>query len=178
MPSRKETILVMSAHTDDFVIGAGGTIAQYVNEGKRVISVVFSLGEKSHPWLKESVVQKFRAEETLRAGRVLKSDIIFFGLRDQMIIEEYKTKKIEPKLLKLIAETKPTKIFTHSNEDPHSDHKAVHRFTMEVLEKVKQKPEVYIYSIWNPVSFKTLYPILYVDIGSTFAVKMAALREF
>ena len=64
MPKKKETIIVMSAHSDDFVIGAGGTIAEYIKQGKKVISIVFSYGEKSHPWLKEKVVQKFRIQET------------------------------------------------------------------------------------------------------------------
>jgi len=55
--NRKESILVFSAHSDDFVIGAGGTIAKYVREGKKVQAIVFTYGEKSHPWLKGEVVQ-------------------------------------------------------------------------------------------------------------------------
>ena len=34
MKKRNETILVFGAHSDDFVIGAGGTIAKYAQEGK------------------------------------------------------------------------------------------------------------------------------------------------
>ena len=37
---KKETIIVFSAHSDDFVIGAGGTIAKYTQEGKKVIAIV------------------------------------------------------------------------------------------------------------------------------------------
>jgi len=53
---KNETILVFSAHSDDFVIGAGGTIAKYTEEGKKVIAVVFSYGERSHPWNTKSFV--------------------------------------------------------------------------------------------------------------------------
>ncbi len=42
MNKTKQTILVFSAHTDDFVLGAGGTIAKYIQEGKTVIAVIFS----------------------------------------------------------------------------------------------------------------------------------------
>ena len=80
---KKETIIVFSAHSDDFVIGAGGTIAKYVQEGNKVISVVFSKGEKSHPWLKVEVVQEFRVEEIGedRFVRITVPPDIWFGFQ-------------------------------------------------------------------------------------------------
>ncbi|MEK6845367.1 MAG: PIG-L family deacetylase, partial [Nanoarchaeota archaeon] len=42
-----ETVVVFGAHSDDFVIGAGGTIAKYQQEGKKILAVVFSYGESS-----------------------------------------------------------------------------------------------------------------------------------
>ena len=49
---------------------------------------------------------------------------------------------------------------------------------MELLKKTKSKTEVYIYSVWNPVSFKTKFPALFVDVAKTFKVKMKALKLF
>ncbi|MFA4887817.1 MAG: PIG-L family deacetylase, partial [Candidatus Nanoarchaeia archaeon] len=40
----KETILVFAAHPDDEIIGVGGTIAKYAQEGKDVIVTIFSDG--------------------------------------------------------------------------------------------------------------------------------------
>jgi len=37
---KKETILVLAAHNDDQAIGAGGTLAKYAQEGKKVISLL------------------------------------------------------------------------------------------------------------------------------------------
>ncbi|MBS3166381.1 PIG-L family deacetylase [Candidatus Woesearchaeota archaeon] len=108
-------VVVFSAHTDDFVIGAGGTIAKYAQEGKKVTAIVFSLGEKSHPWLKESVIKDVRAEEALRAGKVLGCEVIYFDLKDQDILKEYKEKNIESKLLSLLNKIRPDKIITHSS---------------------------------------------------------------
>ena len=31
-----DTVFIFSAHSDDFVLGAGGTVAKYVQEGKKV----------------------------------------------------------------------------------------------------------------------------------------------
>lgn len=175
---KKETIVVCSAHSDDFVFGAGGTIAKFAHEGKKVIAIIFSYGEKSHPWLKESIVQKMRSKETLEAGKVLHCETIFFDLKEFHFGEDYQNRNVERQLLKILTKTKPTKIFTHSSEDPHPDHKAVYAITLDIREKLEEKPELYIYSVWNPVSFKTQYPSFYVDISKTFGEKLSALKTF
>lgn len=176
---KRETIIVCGAHSDDFVIGAGGTIAKYTAEGKKVIAVVFSYGENSHPWLKENIVQKMRAKETLEAAKVLKCDFLFYDLKELKFLEEYKKKGVGHKLLSLIETEKPSKIFAHSNDDPHPDHKAVYQITNEVMNKIRGKtPELYVYSVWNPVSFRTLYPAMYIDISKTFKLKLRSLQTF
>lgn len=174
----KETIMIFSAHTDDFVIGAGGTILKYVQEGKKVKAVVFSLGEKSHPWLKEKVIRKVREDETINAVKSLGCDLITYDLKDTDIEQDYKRRKMEKEIYNLINKFHPSKIFTHNSEDPHPDHRAVHKITMDLFDQLKNKPEIYTYSVWNPVSFKTNYPILYVDVSSTFMTKLKALKQF
>ncbi|MEK6905780.1 MAG: PIG-L deacetylase family protein [Nanoarchaeota archaeon] len=176
--SRKEKIIVFGAHSDDFVIGAGGTIAKYTQQKNKVLAVVFSYGELSHPWLKQEIVQKMRYKETKYASKLLKCSSIFYDLHEGKFLNDYKEKNLKENLLKMIEKEKPTKIFTHSHEDPHPDHRAVHEITLEVYNELKDKPEVYIYSIWNPVSFKTQYPSLYVDVTKTFSLKLKALWEF
>ncbi|MBI2146806.1 PIG-L family deacetylase [Candidatus Woesearchaeota archaeon] len=177
--SRPESILVLSAHSDDFVLGAGGTIARYAQEGKKVYCVVFSYGEKSHPWLKEHVVQKMRAQEAFNASKVLGCKTTFLDLTEFKFRQQYDERKdLQALLLRLLEKTKPTKIFTHSPEDPHPDHKAVHEITRLLYEQLPRKPEVYIYSVWNPVSFRTTLPAFYVNISKTFSTKLKALKMF
>lgn len=176
--SNKETVIVFSAHSDDFVIGAGGTIANYTKEGKKVIAIVMSYGEKSHVWLKKNIVQKMRSAETMEACKVLKCKALFFDLREGNFQEDYTAKKMEQQFLDLLNSLKPVKIFTHSSEDPHPDHRATHTITLDLYEKLSYKPEVYIYSVWNPVSFKTIYPSLYINISKTLSTKLQALRTF
>ena len=177
---KNEVVFVFGAHTDDFVIGAGGTIAKYMKEGKKIISVVFSLGELSHPWIKDHVIKDVREKETLIAGEIMGCETVFLKLRDQKIKKDYDSLNIEKELLKLFEKEKPTKVFTHSLEDPHPDHKTVHRITLELYNKLttKIKPEIYVYSVWNPVSFNTKWPALYVNITKTFGKKLEALKTF
>ena len=175
---KKESIIVFSAHSDDFVIGAGGTIANYTHAGKKVLVIIMSYGEKSHPWLKQKIIKSLRAKETVEASKMLKCRSIFFDLKEGNFLEGYQESNLKAELLKIIEKEKPTKIFTHSHEDPHPDHRAVYQITTEVFEQLPHKPELYMYSIWNPVSFKTHYPSLYVDVSKTFSVKLKALWKF
>ena len=103
---------------------------------------------------------------------------LFFDLKEFNFKQEYKAKHLEQELLQLLWKEKPTKIFTHSGEDPHPDHSAVNSITTELINKSQQKPEIYIYSVWNPVSFKTKFPSLCIDISETFSVKLKALKTF
>ena len=176
--AKKESIIVFGSHSDDFVIGAGGTIANYAQEGKKITSIVFSHGEKSHPWLKEKVVQKMRSKEALEASKLLGCQTYIYDLEEMKFHEHYQKKGLEKEILKKLKSEKPTKIFTHSIEDPHPDHKAVYKITLELYDKINPKPEVYTYSVWNPVSLKTKFPALYVNIRKTFSVKMQALKTF
>ncbi len=176
---KKENILVFGSHSDDFVIGAGGTIANYSKKNK-VYSVVFSYGEKSHPWLKEKFVQKVRAKEAQEASKLLGCKTSIHDLKEMRFLEDYAQKELEPKLLALIQRIKPVKIFTHSLEDPHPDHKAINQITLDLWGKLdfQPKPELYVYSVWNPVSFKTSWPAFYVNITKTFGLKLKALKVF
>ena len=179
MSKKRETIVIFSAHSDDFVIGAGGTIAKYSEEGKKVLVLIMSYGEKSHPWMKDQVTKKFRSDEAFGASELLGCQSTFFNLREFNFKEGAKRKKLIEKIKEIIDTEKPSKIFTHSGEDPHPDHKATHNLTLDVFETLKKKPEVYIYSIWNPVSMKTQdVPKMYVDISSTFKKKLQALKLF
>jgi N-acetylglucosamine malate deacetylase 1 len=176
----KENVIVLGAHSDDFVLGAGATIAKYVKEGKKVTCIIFSYGEMSHPWLKEEEVQKMRIEEAHQAAKVLGCKTIFFDLKEGKFSNETNGEKTVKKILNIIKKKNPTKIFTHSIEDPHPDHQAVNKITLEAYDQIedKLKPEVYVYSVWNPVEFKTRAPALLVDVGNNFNKKIEAMKKF
>ena len=178
--SKRKQILICSAHSDDFVLGAGGTIAKYKKEGIKVHVMVFSYGEQSHPWLKVDEVKKMRKKETLNAAKVLGCSVQFFDLLEFKFAKGIEKQKIIPKMIKYIKNKKPIKVFTHSNEDPHPDHRAVNKITHEVFEHLteKEKPDLFVYSVWNPVEFKTTLPALKIDVTNTFSLKVDALNKF
>lgn len=176
-----ETILICGAHADDPEIAMGGTLAKYANEGKRVITVIFSFGEKSSPWLKEDILIMDRKKEAKEIGAFLGSaETIFLGLNDTKISDEVNNPKIRDLLKKIIKRYNPAKIFTHSEADHHAfgDHQAVHKLVMKALDEIDKNHTIGVYSfeVWNLVNEDN--PILYVDVTKTFGGKIEAMRKF
>ena len=123
MPKKKETILVFAAHNDDGVIGAGGTLAKYAKQGKKVKTVVFSYGENSHPHLKPEVIKLTRYKEALEADKILNgSGMAFLELKEMQFQKQAKKHNTKKLIKDIIKHEKPTKIFTHSINDPFPDH--------------------------------------------------------
>ncbi|MFC1690810.1 PIG-L deacetylase family protein [Nanoarchaeota archaeon] len=179
MARKKETLLIFGAHSDDFVIGAGGTVAKCNEEGKKVISVVFSYGEKSHPWLKKRETVEMRLRETRNAEKALGSGkSIFLGLNEGNFEKEFKRKKLAEKIKRIVTRNKPDKILLHSKDDPHPDHRALNKIIKQLLTEIRYKGEVYVYDIWGPNIKKGERPKLVVDISKTFKTKIKALRCF
>jgi LmbE family N-acetylglucosaminyl deacetylase len=176
----EECVLFLCAHNDDQVIGAGGTIAKYAKDGKKVVTIIFSFGEFSLPHIQEKISRKTRVLESKKAAKLLgESEVYYLALKEGEFKKEIQDKDILTKVLIILKRVKPSKIFTHSMDDPHSDHRQVYDFTMKLIEKAKYKGEVYSFNVWNLfINFrKRNNPKLVVDISSTFKKKTEAFRK-
>lgn len=163
--------------SDDEAVAMGGAIARYVAEGKKVIKVVFSYGQFSHPHLKEEVVIKHRVEETKEANKFIGiSETLFFGLSDTKIKTDAEKYGIKEKVKFLINKYKPEKIFMPSALDPHPDHQAVNKIVLESVDELKKPYQVFAFEVWNII--KETHPALYIDITPYFAKKLKFMKLF
>lgn len=178
--STSQNVLILSAHSDDQIFGPGGTVAKYAKEGKKVFTIVFSYGHISAPLMKKEVIAGMRVKEAKGVDKYIGgSGVIFLGLDENKFIEQFKRKKMYPKLKKLILEQQPSLIFTHSHDDPHPDHRALTKLLLETLDRMKYKCDVYAYDVWTIFNTKKQHhPKIIVDISGTFAMKVKALRMF
>ena len=175
-----DSVLVFCAHPDDEVFGPGGTVAKYAQEGKSVRAVIFTYGYESHPWQKEEITREVRIRESRKAASVLGyKRCIFLGLDEGKILKQVEETNVVSKILKLIEKYKPDKIFTHSLNDPHPDHKAVHRVMRAIVSSLDKPIDLYAFDIWTFLSLRERgRPQLLVDITDTFGTKVKALKCF
>lgn len=175
-----EFIVVFCAHSDDQILGAGGTLAYYANKGFEVYTFIFSFGELSHPWLKERFTAEIRVKESEDADRVIGGKgVVFFGLKEGKFKAEMKEKGILEKVKNVIKDKKPFRIFTHSPDDPMPDHKAVFNTVVNAAREVNYNEGIFCFDIWNPISVtQHSRAQLYVNIAETFELKAKAMSYF
>lgn len=173
-------LMIICAHPDDEVFGAGGTIAKLSREGVSTIALVLSMGEGSHPWMKKRVTVQMRREESKKASKIIGTKkTIYLEIPDSMATFALRKKQMQKKIKDIIKKHKPDTIFTHANDDPMPDHNAVSRTVYKIIEEIKFKGSLYSFEVWNPLNIsKRSLPKLYVDISKTFHLKIKALKEF
>ncbi|MBN2141834.1 PIG-L family deacetylase [Candidatus Woesearchaeota archaeon] len=178
--SGKGSILVICAHSDDQVIGPGGAMAKYAKEGYDVHTIVLSFGESVKPHLRREVIAKMRVQESQRANKIIGGkSVTFLGLREMKFEEDYDTRKISNHFYKLLKKLKPRKIFTHSGDDAHPDHRATLRIVLRAYKDLKLTCELYAFEVWHIFNLKKRHkPRLFIDTTDTFSKKIAALKAF
>lgn len=143
-------ILVLAPHTDDGELGAGGTIAKFVEAGAKVSYVAFSAAEESVPeGMPRDVLRQEVAEATAELGiepanlRVLEYAVRNFPAHRQEILED---------LIRIRAEDSFDLVLIPSLGDVHQDHKVV---AEEGLRAFKGTTILCYELVWNNLAFQT-----------------------
>ncbi|MBT4174654.1 PIG-L family deacetylase [archaeon] len=170
-------ILIFCAHSDDEAIGMSGTIAKYVEQKKKVIKVVLSHGEMSHPHFQEKHVKKARKKETKKASEMIGiKETMYLGLKDASLKREINKPKVERQIKGIIKRFNPEKIYCTSAKDPHPDHRAVNKIVLQIVDTFRKKYPVYGYEVWN-IQDET-HPRVYVDISGYMDQKLEYIKMF
>ena len=186
--------MVVTPHPDDAEYGIAGTVARWAKEGKDVIYVVCTNGDKgsSDVNMKPEALAKIREKEQLDAAKVLGvREVIFLRHPDQGLEDTYEFRK---QIVRLIRMYRPDIVAT---TDPylrymwHRDHRiagqvvldAVFPFARDFLAYPDlmldglQPHKVKEVLLWSMLLFWDSQEINYrSDISDTLDLKIAALR--
>jgi len=173
-----QRVLVFCAHSDDQALGAGGFIANLAKQGAVIRTIICSFGEFSHPHLKPEEIRPSRIVESQDADNILGGQgVMFLGLREGKFIQDFEN--VREKTERFIDELNPTLILTHSSDDPHPDHRAVHALLMALHAKMRLKAEMFTFDVWNLFNLKKRHnPKLMIDITPVFKKKLDAISVF
>lgn len=170
-------IYIFSAHPDDAVTSCGGTIAKYVSQGKKVMSVIFSYGENRNPILDPAYLTTQLITASKKAFKILGSETLLLGLPDSQLKKHLKKPEVEKKIKNLFRKHPPKIIVTHNKDDPRTTHKAITTFVIGLLGRYK--PKIYTFGMDLPFRIiRAEKPKLYIDISHTSAAKQRASRFF
>ncbi len=186
--TRQAQVMVVTPHPDDAEFGVAGTVARWTREGKDVIYVVCTNGDKgtSDTNMKPDELARIREKEQLAAAKLLGvREVIFLRYPDQGLED---TPEFRKEIVRLIRMYQPETVVT---ADPyrryiwHRDHRIASRVTLDavfpyardlysypdLLEQGLQPHKVQEVLLWGSEE-----PNYRSNITDTFDTKIAALR--
>lgn len=172
MPKKFERILILSPHTDDGEVSAGGTISRLVEEGRQIYYIAFSSCEKS---VAEGYPRNILKEECLRATKELgiPGENVFLLDYEVRIFPELRQEILES-MIAYSKEIKPDLVLCPSSYDTHQDHHVI--FT-ECVRAFKRTSSIWgMEHPWNNIRFRA--DILVELTQEQIEKKILALRNY
>ena len=167
-----DRVMFLSPHTDDAELGAGGTIARFIEEGKDVTYIAFSGCETTIPdgMPKDTLrTECLRSITTLGVSPkkllILNYEVRTFPEHRQQILDD---------LIKFRQKYQPDLLLLPSSQDMHQDH---HTIYSEALRAFKKEASIWGYEHpWNNLTFTT---DVFVKLTlKHLEKKIAALKEY
>jgi 4-oxalomesaconate hydratase len=185
-------LLVVGAHSGDFVWRAAGTIAKAIEEGASTFVIAMSYGErgesgelwKEDPKRSEESVKIIRKEQAQKAADILGTPIMFLDWGDYpMLLTDERIKQ----LTAIIGDFEPTVILTHSEKDPFNPD---HPLAFQAVQRARllssgagvpsafkniDPPAWYSFEPHQP-ELSGFLPDTFIDISSVMEKKLAAMN--
>lgn len=181
-------LLVIAPHPDDTEFGIGGTVARWAQEGKSVVYVICTSGDKgsADPKMTPEKLAKIREKEQQAAAKTLGvKKVVFLRFPDQGLED---TPEFRKELVRQIRIFKPEIVAT---ADPyrrylwHRDHRIAGQVTLDAVYPYARDFMAYP-DLWEqgykPHIVKEVLcwgaenPNYRIDVTDTFDTKMSALR--
>ena len=181
-----ERVMVVFAHPDDAEVQCAGTIALWVEAGKKFTYVVLTKGDKGtqDPSMAGDALTQIRQEEQLQAATELGVEkVLFLPNNDGELEVNLERRKV---LTRIIREHQPEVLITH---DPwmryqlHPDHRATGTLALDAV--IAARDPLYFSEqiqaglkpcrVKRALLFASDQPDFWVDIGGTIEKKISAL---
>lgn len=186
--TERADVIVITPHPDDAESRMAGTVASWTRQGKSVVYVVCTNGDKgsSDPDLPPEELARIREQEQLAAADVLGiREVVFLRYPDQSLEDSSEFRK---DLVREIRKYRPEWVVTvdpYRGRLDHRDHRMTGQVTLDAVGAYSVSAHVYpdllaegllphrVSEVWF---CGTGNPNHYVDITDTIDVKVAALR--
>lgn len=129
-------VMILAAHPDDAEFGAAGTVALWVNEGREVVYIICTNGDKGsgdRNLSPEQIASVRQKEQRAAANTLGVREVVFLGYPDQGLED---TPDFRKQIVRLIRIYRPKTLVT---SDPyrrylwHRDHRIVGQVAMDAV---------------------------------------------
>lgn len=160
---RARRILAIGAHPDDIELACGATLAKLIDEGHEVHTIVMSHGAAGG----HDAVREAEARRGSRYLGTVETTVHDFEDRALRSCDNAMIAVIEAE----IATFHPDVLLTHSANDQHQDHEAVHHATMRAGRRC---PTILCFE--SPSVTRQFSPSFFVDVSAYIGAKVHAIE--
>ena len=177
-------ILIISAHPDDEVLGAGGTMLRHKKQGDELHWLIVTRISEEQGFAKDMVERRKKEIEKISkiigfAG-VHQLDYPTMSLSSQSLI------RLIPDISKIVTEIKPDTIYTMNRSDAHSDHRIIFDAVAACTKSFRYPfiKKFLMYETLSETEFapalpeKQFIPNYYVDISAYLDKKIELMKVY
>jgi LmbE family N-acetylglucosaminyl deacetylase len=180
----KQTVLVIVAHTDDEVLGAGGSIAKHSATGDVVYAVAMTDGVSARGV--SHTAKKYRYSASKRAAEILGFTWLANGGFEDNEMDATPLLRIVQFIETIKKEISPDIIYTQCGADLNIDHRIVNQATLTAFRPIPDEDwtEIRAFEVPSATDYghrslgSIFCPNLFIDITEFFEKKMAALAAY
>lgn len=174
-------ILVLAAHPDDEVLGAGGALALNAEKAEAIRIWIATEGTRQDGAASAEDYGQLRREESRRAAAILGLDPPEFGSLPDRDLSS-RAGELDREIARLLADFRPDLVFCPSPVEIHPDHRALADAAYVRLSASRPPdPDHELYAFLRLAFYEISHPILpdtLVDISSVAARKLEALEAY
>ncbi len=186
----KDVVLVVAAHPDDEVLGCGATLARHAREGADVHILILAEGITSRDDARNAAGRAAELDALRDAARHAAAALgarppVFGGFPDNRM-DTVALIDVVKQVEKLVAEIRPTVIYTHHPGDLNVDHGVAARAVLTACRPLPGAGVRAIYAFevlssteWAPESLAAPFaPSRWVSVAPFLDAKIAALNAY
>ncbi|WP_458107485.1 PIG-L family deacetylase [Arthrobacter sp. R3-55] len=162
MASQPRRVLAIGAHPDDLELACGATLAKLSDAGHDVRTMVMSTGSKGGN-------SRIRVTEAAAGSDFMGATAVQVHHFQDTNLSEHGQEMVKA-IEEAIEDFRPDVVITHSRNDYHQDHQAVHSATMRAARRHSS-----ILCFESPSSTRQFDPSVFVDIAGYVDVKIHAV---
>lgn len=176
-------VLVVSAHPDDEILGAGGALIRHRDQGDELHWLIATNLFEDQGFSKERV--QSRQEEIEKVANQLKMKVHLLDYKTMTLTSE-NLLQLVPQISSIFTEVQPEVIYVLNRSDAHSDHRVLFDAVV-VCTKSFRYPfirEVMMYECISETEFapalpeKAFLPNCYIDVSQQMDEKLDLMRVY
>lgn len=178
-----DNVIVIAPHPDDEVLGCGGVIARFIDEGRKVYVAIVTKG--CEPLYTKEQVENGR-QELRNAHKILGVTETYFLDFPAAELDQVMHRKLNQSLSELFQKIQPQSVFMPFFGDLHCDHRLsfVSALVASRSVNVLSPRQIYVYETlsetnWNaPYITPAFVPNVFIDIEKYLDKKLSAFKCF